>query len=36
MVAVHPVHQQFPANKPVFITFYAVINLYKGQEGVSD
>jgi hypothetical protein len=36
MVAVHPVRQQFPVKKPVFITFYAVINLYKGQEVVSD
>ena len=36
MVDVHPVRQQLPVNKPAFIAFYAVSNLYKGQEMVSE
>lgn len=29
-------HHQPSINKPVFVAFYAVGNLYKGQEVVSD
>ena len=36
MASVHPVRQQFPVKKPRFISFYALINVYKGQEVVSD
>jgi hypothetical protein len=31
-----PVHHQLSINKPVLVAFYAVANLYKGQEGGSD
>jgi hypothetical protein len=36
MVDGHPAHHQLPNNKPVFVAFCAIGNLYKEQVVVSD